>query len=182
MRSSSTYNIPLKDQKWHEWIGVRRPIKCITFYCIIVCHVTVTSIVLPSTPFLSLYSGTSLQRTPSGRRKSFRYIEVNSEDFLRIGSKIVIAMARCPLWRGVRYGEVSAMARCPLWRGVRYGEVSAMARCPLWRGVRYGEVSAMARCPLWRGVRYGEVSAMARGLTVNTNLLLVSDRNDFGKG
>ena len=58
---------------------------------------------------------------------------------------------RCPLFRGVRYSEVSAIQRCPLFRGVRYSEVSAIQRCPLFRGVRYSEVSAIQRCPLFRG-------------------------------
>ena len=36
--------------------------------------------------------------------------------------------------------EVSAIQRCPLFRGVRYSEVSAIQR-----GVRYSEVSAIQR-------------------------------------
>ena len=64
---------------------------------------------------------------------------------------------RRPLFRCVRYSEVSAIQRCPLFRGVRYSEVSAIQRCPLFRGVRYSEVSAIQRCPLFRGVRYSEV-------------------------
>ena len=74
----------------------------------------------------------------------------------------VSAIQRCPLFRGVRYSEVSAIQRCPLFRGVRYSEVSAIQRCPLFRGVRYSEVSAIQRCPLFRGVRYSEVSAIQR--------------------
>lgn len=34
-------------------------------------------------------------------------------------------MERCPLGRGVRYGELSVMEKCLLWRGVR------SERCPL---------------------------------------------------
>ena len=58
-------------------------------------------------------------------------------------------MERCPLWRGVRCGEVSVVERCPLWRDVRCGEVSVVERCPLWRGVCCKEVSLLERCPLW---------------------------------
>ena len=74
----------------------------------------------------------------------------------------VSAIQRCPLFRGVRYSEVSAFQRCPLFRGVRFSEVSAFQRCPLFRGVRFSEVSAFQRCPLFRGVRYSEVSAIQR--------------------
>ena len=51
---------------------------------------------------------------------------------------------------------MSAIQRCPLFRGVRYSEVSAIQRCPLFRGVRYSELSAIQSCPLFRGVRYSE--------------------------
>ena len=70
------------------------------------------------------------------------------------------AIPRCPLFRGVRYLEVSA-----IFRGVRYSEVFAIQRsfaiqrCAIFRDVRYSEVSAIQRCPLVRGVRYSEVSA-----------------------
>ena len=66
------------------------------------------------------------------------------------------------------------MGRCPLWGGVRYGEVSDMGRCPLWGGVRYGEVSPMGRCPLWGGC------PLLRGLTVVSKVIVVSStQSDF---
>ena len=70
----------------------------------------------------------------------------------------------CPLFRGVRYSEVSAIQRCPLFRvrySVRYSDVCPLFRGPLYRGVRYSELfaiqrcplSAIQRCPLFRGFR-----------------------------
>ena len=65
---------------------------------------------------------------------------------------------RCPLFRGVRYSEVSDIQRCPLFRGVRYSEVSAIQRCVLFRGfhIRFCINSCRSRkmCPLFGGVRY----------------------------
>ena len=65
---------------------------------------------------------------------------------------------RCPLFRGVRYSEVSAIQRCPLFRGVRYSEVSGIQRCPVFRGfhIRFCINSCRSKkmCPLFGGVRY----------------------------
>ena len=59
---------------------------------------------------------------------------------------------RCPLFS-------------PLFRGVRYSEVSAIQRCPLFRGVRYSEVFILgfALIPVVprKCVRYSEVSAIS---------------------
>ena len=48
---------------------------------------------------------------------------------------------RCPLFRGVRYSEVSAIQRCPLFRGfhIRFCINSCRSKkmCPLFGGVRY---------------------------------------------
>ena len=73
---------------------------------------------------------------------------------------------RPPLFRGLRYSEVSAIQRCTLFSGVRYSAVSAIHRCPLFRGVRYKEVFILGfalipavprKCARYYHLRYWEL-------------------------